>query len=84
MYLPERNTSLRELFLSDKSEKRHPPYHEAVSLSGTNIKNERNFENGCTKVKRYYLQHQTEIGEYDSQEYILDFCVLSVFVNESL
>ena len=36
------------------------------------------------KVKRYYLQHQTEIGEYDSQEYILDFCVLSDFVNEFL
>lgn len=34
------------------------------------------------KVKGYYLQHQTEIDEYDSQEYILDFCVLSDFVNE--
>ena len=117
-----------------------------LRFDGTNIKNERNFENGCTdmiippkdltvcvlrkkndrsdvfsrfevikymmatvqpeqieyygacyegapdfkeatkriqeKVKNYYLQHQTEIGEYDSQEYILDFCVLSDFVNE--
>lgn len=117
-----------------------------LRFDGTNIKNERNFENGCTdmnispkdltvcvlrkkndssivfsrfeiikymmatvqpeqieyygecyegapdfkeatkriqeKVKRYYLQHQADIGEYDSQEYILDFCVLSDFVNE--
>lgn len=117
-----------------------------LRFDGTNIKNERNFENGCTdmnispkdltvcvlrkkndssivfsrfeiikymmatvqpeqieyygecyegapdfkeatkriqeKVKRYYLQHQADIGKYDSQEYILDFCVLSDFVNE--
>ena len=117
-----------------------------LRFDGTNIKNERNFENGCTdmvippkdltvcvlrkkndcsivfsrfeiikymmatvqpeqieyygacyegapdfkeatkhiqeKVKNYYLQHQTEIGEYDSQEYILDYFVLSDFVNE--
>ena len=117
-----------------------------LRFDGTNIKNERNFENGCTdmtippkdltvcvlrkkgdrsivfsrfeiikymmatvrpeqikyygayyegapdfkeatkriqeKVESYYLQHQTEIGKYDSQEYILDFCVLSDFVSE--
>ncbi len=119
-----------------------------LRFDGTSIKNERNFENGCTdmnispkdltvcvlrkkndssvifsrfeiikymmatvqpdqieyygvcyegapdfkeatkriqeKVKRYYLQHQADVGEYDSQEYILDFCVLSDFVNEFL
>lgn len=117
-----------------------------LRFDGTNIKNERNFENGCTslhippkdltvcvlrkkndssivfsrfeiikymmatvrpeqieyygtcyegapdfkeatkriqeKVRSYYLQYQTEIGEYDSQEYTLDFCVLSDFVSE--
>ena len=117
-----------------------------LRFDGTNIKNERNFENGCTdmiippkdlmvcvlkkkndrsivfsrfeiikymmatvrpeqieyygacyegapdfkeatkriqeKVKRYYLQHQAEIAEYDNREYRLDFCLLSDFVNE--
>lgn len=119
-----------------------------LRFDGTNITNERNFENGCTdmiilpndlsvcvlrkkndrsivfsrfeiikymmatvrpeqieyygacyegapdfkeatkriqeKVKRYYLQHRTEIDEYDSQEYILESCLLNDFVNEFL
>ncbi len=117
-----------------------------LRFDGTNIKNERNFENGCTdliippkdltvcvlrkkndrsivfsrfeivkymmatvrpeqieyygacyegapdfkeatkriqeKVKSYYLRRQNEISKYDSQEYILDFCVLGDFVRE--
>ena len=117
-----------------------------LRFDGTNIENERNFENGCTnmtippkdltvcvlrrksnnsiifsrfelikymmstiqpeqikyyganyegspdfaeatsriqvKIRKYYKEHQTEIDEYDGQEYVLDFFVLSDFINE--